>query len=280
MKPAPPMNISFVKNGGAYTLSWEEANGATSYTFTRQISGQGTEFSLLPETDNSLLSQYVVFSEQTPQFGNDDIITLKATNASGTTTSSMVINLSPGAPDLITVKSVTSSSFTLSWNTLPGAEWYNFMLNDVAIIPSVNNAVSQSPTATFPASASLVSTDKITIIAGNTYGTSTTSFTYGQIPKVISGTNVVKVGNAITSFRVTWSDASDAATFGANIMSLSGMVSFTLVNNTRMDFTSVAGVTNSVDATIFAITPSRIRLSSPNKVIVTASTGTATLSPV
>ena len=280
MKPASPMNISFVKNGGAYTLSWEEANGATSYTFTRQISGQGTEFSLLPETDNSLLSQYVVFSEQTPQFGNDDIITLKATNASGTTTSSMVINLSPGAPDLITVKSVTSSSFTLSWNTLPGAEWYNFMLNDVAIIPSVNNAVSQSPTATFPASASLVSTDKITIIAGNNYGISTTTFTYGQIPKVISGTNVVKVGNAITSFRVTWSDASDAATFGANIMSLSGMVSFTLVNNTRMDFTSVTGVTNSVDATIFAITPSRIRLSSPNKVIVTASTGTATLSPV
>jgi len=311
MKPAPPMNISFVKSpitftptvsvgaaatgstGSAsasasntlsvitsYTLSWEEANGATSYTFTRQIGGPGTEFTLTPDTDNSLLSQYVVFAEQSPQFGNDDVLTIRATNASGTTTSSIVINLLPGTPDLITVKSVTSSSFTLSWDTLPGTEWYNFMLNNAAIIPSVNNSLTQSPTVTFQTSASLVSTDKITIIAGNMYGTSTTSFTYGQIPTIVYGTNIVKVGSAVTSFRVNWSGGTDAATFGANIFSLSGMVNFTLLNNTSMDFTSVTGVTNSVDVIIFAITQSRVRLSSPNKVTITAATATATLSSV
>jgi hypothetical protein len=280
MKPAPPMNLSFVKNGGAYKLSWEEANGATSYIFTRQISGPGTEFTLTPDADNSLVSQYVVFSEQSPQFGNGDVITVKATNASGTTVTSMEINLSPGTPDLITVKSVTASSFTLSWMYLPGAEWYNFMLNDVSIIPSVNNSLSQSPTVTFPALASLVATDKITIIAGNMYGMTTISFTYGQIPKIVSGTNIVKIGNTVNSFRVNWSDASDAATFGANIFSLSGMVSFTLLNNTSMDFTSTQGVTNSVDVSIFAITPSRVRLSSPNKVTITASSGTATISSI
>jgi hypothetical protein len=280
MKPAPPMNLSFVKNGGAYTLSWEEANGATSYTFTRQIGGPGTEFTLTPDTDNSLLSQYVVFAEQSPQFGNDDIIKIEATNASGTTSSSIVINLLPGTPDLITVKSFTATSFILSWMSLPGAEWYNFMLNDSAIIPSVNNSLTQSPTVTFQTSASLVPTDKITIIAGNMYGTSTVTFTYGQIPTIVSGTNIVKVGSAVTSFRVNWSGGLNAATFGANIFSLSGMVGFTLLNNTSMDFTSLQGVTNSVDVSIFAITPSRVRLSSPNKVTITASTATTTLSPL
>lgn len=280
MKPAPPINLSFTKNGGAYILRWEEANGATSYTFTRQISRAGADLPLSPQTDNSLTSQYVVFSEQSPQFGNDDIIKIEATNASGTTTSSILINLSPGTPDLITVKSVTSTSFTLSWNTLPGAEWYNFMLNDAAIIASVNNSVSQSPTATFPALATLVPTDKITIIAGNMYGTSTTIFTYGQIPRINSVTSIVTSGTSINSFRLSWLGASDAATFGANIFSNSGMVGFTLLNNTTMNFTSVTGVINSVDVSIFAITPSRVRLSSPNKATITAATASATLTTI
>ena len=123
--PSTPTNFSATNTGlTSVSLSWTSIVGATSYTIQYQISGQSS-WTLFGSTayTNSTVSGLNPATSYNFQ--------LVATNSYGNSSPAALSNITtgnlPSTPGNLTSSTVTSSSITLSWSAVAGANLYNIL---------------------------------------------------------------------------------------------------------------------------------------------------------
>jgi len=117
--PSAPILINTVLTYNSYTITFDFVPGATSYTYS--LNGGASTSIPIPASPPITISQSLLTS------GSSHTISVTATNANGSSSSRMTLQLKPPliANTDVTFNSITSTSFIASWSsyvTVPAAD--------------------------------------------------------------------------------------------------------------------------------------------------------------
>lgn len=210
------LSSSSVTNN-AFTVNWSSVTGATSYTYT--LNG-------ILVTPTTSTSTSATFTNQL--VGTNYTVIVTAVSASGSTPSAPIVitTLGPSQPTNPQVTGMTTTGFTLIWSGGSGATSYNYLLNNIPIIPSTDNGVSTN-SAIFT---TLNSGTNFTIVVqavSSGYTNSSSQITTNTLGP--SNPNALwQTASSATGFTVNWLGGLGASSYTYTI---NGVTTTPLVNN-------------------------------------------------
>jgi hypothetical protein len=164
--PRKPEGLTAATGSGSVMLSWQKVPGATSYEIYRSTSSSSDMYLLgtVPGTVASYTDPDQLYS------GNTYYYSVRAVNASGKSTYSEKVYVSPSPPqkpDGLEVVNAESGSVTLSWNSVAGATSYEIYRSTSSYAIDTVPGTVTSYTDNVPSSGSYYYRVK----AGNAWGT-------------------------------------------------------------------------------------------------------------
>ena len=227
----------------SFVASWTGGTGATSYTYT--LNG----FAVTPYTDNGISSKTATFTGLTPS--TPYTLVVRATNTTGSTasaTTSITTLIAPPTTLVISVSSVTNTSFVANWTGAVGATSYTYMLNGNAAVPSVNNGLS-SKSITFTG---LTASTQYTFVVTATNSTNSTSSVETTVTTLIPPptTPVVSVIPRDTTATISWSGGATATSYTYAVTSNGIALTPTIVDDVLNQTATITGLTASTNYTV------------------------------
>jgi hypothetical protein len=198
--PTTPTNVVFTNiTGTSFKASWTSA-GATSNTFT--LNGSDA-------TPSSFTNTTATFTGLNPSTAYDFIVT--ATNSAGSSTSSSYTTTTLAGQPVLTVSSITQSSFVVSWTGAQGATSFSFVLNGSPATPSSQG----DSTATF---SGLSSGTSYTIIVRSVTSAGANPSLPSTFPTLPGpATALTQVSATYASFVLSWSPPTGVASYSFSL---------------------------------------------------------------
>ena len=270
----PPPTIPVVTTGSitstSFVATWTGGTNATSYTYTLNT------VTLTPSTDNGVASKTATFTGLSPSTIYNLVVTaVNDASTADSTSVSLTTLIPPPVAAVVTISSITPSSFVASWTGGTNATSYTYTLDGSLVTPSIDNGLT-SKTATFTGLASAKTysfvvnptnaggptptTKSVTTLipyptapAITITALSDTGFAVSYISTATSFTYLLKKGTVAVA--TTPSVSGTTATF-------SGLISLT-------EYTLVVTGTNTTGSTDSAATPITTLISPPSTPVVT-----------
>lgn len=212
--PAPVATAASSPSVSDFIANWNAANGATSYKLDVSTDNFSTFFSTYNNATVTGLSQSVtgLTSGTTYQYR------VRAVNATGTSGNSNVISIValPPGPNLNNATGITSTSFSISWSTVGGSDYYGFEVstdNFATTIPGYGSGFTTTSTSLTVSGLSQGVTYQCRARAHNTSGYSAYSNTVSValLADVPVATTATSVGTA--GFTANWNAAAGAGSY-------------------------------------------------------------------
>lgn len=141
-RPTAPVITASSVTGTSFVLTWTGGVTATSYQYKLNT------ISLTPSIDNGVASKTATFTGLSPS--TIYTVEVSAVNYEGSTASSLSVTTTIAAPvaAVVTISSITPSSFVASWTGGTNATSYTYTLDGLTVTPSIDNGMT-TKTATF-----------------------------------------------------------------------------------------------------------------------------------
>jgi hypothetical protein len=131
--PLPIINVRLLQQTNTtFSISWMGALTATDYIFTLAPDNGAEPFTVIPDFFDGYTPAYFTSCDRYPEYYNapNYYLTITAVNDGGTTDSDpILIRFGPQAAYNVSFSSITSSSFTLTWQGAEKTDIFKFSLD-------------------------------------------------------------------------------------------------------------------------------------------------------
>ncbi len=211
----------------SFDASWSAVTGATFYSIDVSADGFTTFASGYSNGSVSIISTTV--SGLSP--GTTYQYQVRANNAAGASANSNAVSvlMIPTTPTAVVASTVTQSSFTANWNTVPGASNYFIDVASDAgfttIVSGYNN-LSVATNSLLVTSLSNGTTYYYRVRSANATGSSPSSNTISQITIPANPIVAATTGISQTSFQVNWASSTGATGYFLDVSTSNTFGSF------------------------------------------------------
>lgn len=230
--PAVPSNITQTDiTQTTFTINWQTVTGAASYG----VSVNSGAFNTLSNSTTS-------FAVTVSYAGDSALISVRATNASGSSASTATTYYTlPATPQNLAVTSTDTTSISLSWSAANGALTYYISNDNGATYPFSTAATTYTLTGLSSATTYTIYVKAYNSVgyspaSSSVQGTTTNPSPPGALTLSSTATNITSTG-----FTISWSASSGATTYyvsydnGSNYTSVGNVTTYTFTGLTPQE---------------------------------------------